>query len=44
MDKLVAKVRPSAALRHPSAHTGENERREAVRQCDGHAQAYGPLL
>jgi hypothetical protein len=27
MDKLVAKVRPTAALRHPLAHTGENKRR-----------------
>jgi hypothetical protein len=27
MNKLVAKVRPTAALRHPLAHTGGNERR-----------------
>ena len=27
MDKLVAKVRPTAALCHPLAHTGENKRR-----------------
>jgi hypothetical protein len=27
MDKLVAKVRPTAALCHPLAHTGENTRR-----------------
>jgi hypothetical protein len=27
MDKLVGKVRPTAALRHRLAHTGENERR-----------------
>jgi hypothetical protein len=27
MDKLVAKGRPTAALRHPLAHAGENKRR-----------------